>query len=143
MSKFNYLEPGLAVAGQLDIADLQLAREAGFNSIVNNRPDHEEAGQPDNQSIANAARQLGMDFHFLPVISGQLLDSNVSEFRQLLPKLRQPVLMYCRTGTRCTHLWALSQAGSQDLQQIFRAAGNAGYDLTSLQDRLQQANQQK
>src|SRR5690554_4990638 len=108
--QFKYLTSDLAVASQLSVADVQAAKDAGFNTIINNRPDNEEPGQPDNGQIARAASDLGLDFHYLPVISGQLLDSNIEDFKQLLPELRRPVLMFCRSGTRCTHLWALSQA---------------------------------
>src|SRR5690606_6728954 len=136
MTEFKYLTSELAVASQISVADLAAAKQAGFNSIVNNRPDYEEANQPTNQQIEQAARELGLDFHYLPIVSGQLLDSNISDFRQLLPNLRLPVLMYCRSGTRCTHLWALSQANQQPSEQLCNAAKDAGYDLTALIPRL-------
>lgn len=136
MTEFKYLTSELAVASQISVADLAAAKQAGFNSIVNNRPDYEEANQPTNQQIEQAARELGLDFHYLPIVSGQLLDSNISDFRQLLPNLRLPVLMYCRSGTRSTHLWALSQANQQPSEQLCSAAKDAGYDLTALIPRL-------
>lgn len=136
MTEFKYLTSELAVASQISVADLAAAKQAGFNSIVNNRPDYEEANQPTNQQIEQAARELGLDFHYLPIVSGQLLDSNISDFRQLLPNLRLPVLMYCRSGTRSTHLWALSQANQQPSEQLCSAAKAAGYDLTALIPRL-------
>ena len=50
----------------------------------------------------------------------------------------QPVLAFCRTGTRCTTLWALTQADEQDNASILANAEQAGYDLSQLADRLDQ-----
>ena len=42
-------------------------------------------------------------------------------------------LAFCRSGTRSTYLWALSQAaGGQDVEDITRKAAVAGYDLTPI-----------
>lgn len=140
--QFKYLTSDLAVASQLSVADVQAAKDAGFNTIINNRPDNEEPGQPRNEQISRAASELGLDFHYLPVISGQLLDSNVREFKKLLPQLRWPVLMFCRSGTRCTHLWALSQTGELPAEQICASASAAGYDLEALLPRIRQQQEQ-
>ena len=43
-----------------------------------------------------------------------------------------------RTGTRCTTLWALTQAGEQDNASILATAEQAGYDLSQLAGRLDQ-----
>ena len=53
-----------------------------------------------------------------------------------LQDLPAPVLAYCRSGTRCTVLWALGQAGSQDEEDILTTASAAGYSLESLRERL-------
>jgi uncharacterized protein (TIGR01244 family) len=39
------LEPGLSVAGQLDRADIDALARTGIRTIINNRPDDEDAGQ--------------------------------------------------------------------------------------------------
>ncbi|VAW15493.1 hypothetical protein MNBD_ALPHA12-622, partial [hydrothermal vent metagenome] len=47
-----------------------------------------------------------------------------------------PVLCYCRTGTRSTTLWALSQAGKKPAKEIIEAAAQAGYDISHLAGHL-------
>jgi sulfide:quinone oxidoreductase len=46
------------------------------------------------------------------------------------------VLAFCRTGTRSTTLWALSEAGHLDPDAILATAAEAGYDLSALKPRL-------
>lgn len=139
MERFKYLTPRLAVAAQLQPADMALAARAGFGLVVNNRPDNEEAGQPSSDSMRAAAEAAGLEYHFLPVYNGNLTDANVAEFAGLMQKAEQPVLMFCRSGTRCTHLWALQQALTSDnpLAATVSAAGQAGYDLQGLLPRMQ------
>lgn len=136
---FKYLTPGLAVAAQLQPSDMAQVVAAGFTRLVNNRPDGEEAGQPDQQDIRAAAEAAGLEYHYLPVLAGGLSDANITEFVQLASTFDQPVLMFCRTGTRCTHLWALQQAqAGQSLEHIVASAHAAGYDLQGLLPRLQE-----
>lgn len=136
MQPFRFLTEQIAVAAQLQPEDLQRAQAAGFKSIINNRPDFEEAGQPENGLMRSTAERLGLEYHFLPVLSGDLTDDDVEEFGRLLPQLELPALMFCRSGTRCTHLWALACAGEQEEDRLVRLAGQAGYDLAALVPRL-------
>lgn len=140
VERFRYLAPGLAVAAQLQPSDMALAAAAGFTRVVNNRPDGEEAGQPNGDSMRQAAEAAGLGYHYLPVLSGSLTDANVTEFAQLAQTFDSPVLLYCRSGTRCAHLWALqqAQAGAQTLEQIVAAAATAGYDLQGLLPRMRE-----
>ena len=139
MEPFRYLAPGLAVAAQLQPADMARAAADGFTSVINNRPDNEEHGQPVTASMRAAAEAAGLEYHDLPVVAGDLTDENVAGFEQLTKSFTGPVLLFCRSGTRCTHLWALQQAwsGQQAVGQIVAAAAQAGYDLESLVPRMQ------
>jgi len=49
-----------------------------------------------------------------------------------------PCLCYCRTGTRSTHLWALSHAQELGLEHVMNAAMKAGYNLEAIRERLTQ-----
>ena len=49
---------------------------------------------------------------------------------------RGPVLAYCRSGTRSTTLWALSQAGALPADEIISSAARAGYDMSHLAGHL-------
>ena len=130
------ITPDLHVSPQIEVADVAALKEAGFRAILCNRPDGEGPGQPSYDAVAEAARAEGFEVRYLPVQSGAVTDANVADFRTALAELPTPVLAYCRSGTRCTVLWSLSQAGTRPRDEILEAARNAGYDMTPLAPRL-------
>jgi len=130
------LTPFLSVADQLSVQDVGAAAAAGFATVINNRPDQEAEDQPSSAEIEAAARNVGLDYHHLPVISGKVTDEDVEEFAKLMARVQGPVLAFCRTGTRSTTLWALAEAWHLKPDAIIRTAPAAGYDLSGLKDRL-------
>jgi cysteine desulfurase len=96
---------GFCASRQLVPADLRDIRKAGFRSVICNRPDGESADQPAFEEIAAAARELGMDARYLPIVPGRIGDAQVDAFMALIEELPKPVLAYCRTGNRSTMLW--------------------------------------
>jgi sulfide:quinone oxidoreductase len=126
----------LSVASQLEAADVPAIAAKGFRAIVCNRPDGEAAGQPAFGSVEEAARAAGMKVAYQPVPSNAVSDADGAAFGKLLEELPKPVLAYCRSGTRCTILWALSEAPKQPASQIMLRAIRAGYDLSKLEPRL-------
>lgn len=135
------LSPCLRVTGQLAPTDIPALKEAGVASVVCNRPDGEQSDQPDHLALQAACSRAGLDFAYLPVVPGSITDEHVQQFGTLLEQLPAPIAAYCRTGTRSASLWALSQvrAGSATPEQVLSIAGQAGYDLSSLASRLQDA----
>ena len=138
MSEFKRLTDELSVSQQLQLDDIAAAKAAGFRTIINNRPNNESADQPDEQMLARQAAELGLNYIHLPVISGQITDQNVDDFGKLCAAAEKPILAFCRTGTRCTFLWALCHAPQEPLDQLSSTAASAGYDLSGLMPRLQQ-----
>ena len=53
-----------------------------------------------------------------------------------------PVFAYCASGTRCSVVWALGQAGQVPVDQILAATAQAGYNLENLRPALEQAASQ-
>lgn len=103
---FQSINPNFAVAGQLAAGDLPAIAQAGFKSIICNRPDGE--GGPAQVAFAEverAAQALGLQARYLPVISGQITPEQVAAMAGLLKDLPAPVLAYCRSGARSTSLW--------------------------------------
>lgn len=138
MSDFKRLTDNLSVSAQLSRDDLKAAATAGFKSIINNRPDQESADQPSSDDMAALALELGMSYTHQPIVPGQINDENIDDFATLLRDSEAPLLAFCRTGTRSTHLWALANAKENDLDDIAASAAAAGYDLSGLMPRLQQ-----
>lgn len=126
------LSESVSVAGQISPADLKAIAEAGFKSIVCNRPDGESPGQFSSQDIATAARQAGLTMAYLPVVTGRVSPQDGREFGELLNQLPGPVLAYCRSGMRSATLWALSQAGSRPWPELVRCAAQAGFNLSGV-----------
>lgn len=102
----NPLTDTFAVSPQLAPEDMQAVADAGFKSVIINRPDMEGGpSQPLSAEVMQAARAAGLAVEYQPVVSGAMTSDDVQRFAQLLDTLPAPVLAYCRSGTRCTHLY--------------------------------------
>lgn len=120
------------VAGQIAAADVAGIAAAGVTLVVNNRPDGEEPGQPSGAEIEAAARAAGLDYRFIPVAGGFPSES-VEALAQALGDAEGKALLFCRSGSRSTFLWALARSsrGTGGDELLARAAA-AGYDLAPL-----------
>ena len=130
------ITPDLSVSPQLALDDLTAAAEAGFRTVISNRPNGEAPGQPTSDAMREHARAAGLDYVHIPIVPGQIGDADVRAFGDVLEAAKGPVLAFCRTGTRSASLWALSQAGKQPSDAILAATAKAGYDLGTLEPRL-------
>ena len=100
----------LSVAPQLEPAAMQLAADAGFKSVINNRPDFEAgAQQPTSASMEAAARAAGREYRVQPVHPALQTPEQVAQFAALLATLPKPVLAFCRSGTRSGKLFQAAQ----------------------------------
>ncbi|TAL84954.1 MAG: TIGR01244 family phosphatase [Rhodanobacter sp.] len=131
----------LSVTGQIDPDDIARLAAQGFRSVINNRPDGEGDDQPRSEALASAAQQAGLDYRHIPIVPGQLQDSQVGAFTDALEQMPGPTLAFCRTGTRSTMLWALGAVhdGNRTVDDVLETAAQAGYDLAGLKPRLAQA----
>ena len=110
MSTITPITDNFAVAPQLAPEDMEAVAAAGFKSVINNRPDLEGgSGQPTSEQMQAAAAKAGLDYAYLPVNGANIQPGDVTDFAELLRTLPGPVLAYCRTGTRCTNLYANAQ----------------------------------
>lgn len=138
MTQPKRLSDRLYVAPQIEPAEVQALADAGFRSIISNRPDGEEQGQPAWATIERAARDADMDARHVPVIPGAISDQNVAKFAAALGELPQPIVAFCRTGTRSASLWALANPDGRPPEELISTAADAGYDLSPLCGRLTQ-----
>jgi sulfide:quinone oxidoreductase len=132
------IDDSSSVAPQIPPAQVAEIASMGFKTLVANRPDHEEPGQPAMAEMEKAARDHGVAWIYLPVESGNIIDDDVDAFADMFEQAEKPVLAFCRSGTRCSVLWALSSARHTPIEPILQRAGQAGYDLRGLVPRLQQ-----
>ena len=126
----------VSVSGQIRPEDVAALKAAGFVAIVNNRPDGESPDQPSGAEIAAAAAAAGLEYHAIPLGREGVSPELVAQTKAVLEGSNGPVFCYCRSGTRSTTLWALSQAGQVDASQIIAQAAEAGYDMSHLAGHL-------
>jgi uncharacterized protein (TIGR01244 family) len=102
--------PDVCVAPQLAPDAMALAAQAGFRSVVNNRPDFEGGpDQPTNAAMEAAAKAAGLEYVFLPVAGGYQSPEEIARFAELLNTLPRPILAFCRSGARSTKLYLQAQ----------------------------------
>jgi len=113
-----------------------------FRTIINNRPDAEEPGQPSSAELESEARRLGLDYVHIPVVPGAIEAEQIAAFGKALEGRKGPMVAFCKTGRRSATLWALSQAGRRSVDAILSTAAAAGYDLSGLRPKLESAAQE-
>jgi len=126
------LDSKTLVAGQITPGEVAALAAAGVTMIVNNRPDHEEPGQPEAAAIAAAAQAAGIGYRHVPIAGGFNMD-DVLAMAEALETAQGRVLAFCKSGTRSTFLWALARAErGGDGPTLIAQAAAAGYDLTPI-----------
>ncbi len=139
MAKIIQLEDGVFVAPQLIEDDFAEIAARGFRSVVDNRPDGEAEDQLPSAVAEAAARRHGLEFRYQPVANLHVTDDDVVDaFAELLADLPRPILFYCRSGTRCSILWAQASAARVGVEQALEITGAAGYDLEAIRERLEE-----
>ena len=124
------LTPMLRIASQIDAEAVASLAASGIRSIICNRPDGEESGQPTAASIAVAAAAHGLQFVHIPVVPGALTEAAAAAMARELAELPGPVLAYCRSGARSEQLAAMAAAcengGQSSYDIVVVGGGSAG-----------------
>jgi uncharacterized protein (TIGR01244 family) len=100
---------GFFVAGQIAPQHVAALAEAGYTTIICNRPDNEGPGQPPADTIKAEADRHGIAFHYVPVVHAGITRENVDAMQKALSEAEGLVFAYCRSGARSTHLYAFSR----------------------------------
>ena len=128
----NKIIEDYVVSDQITEEDIEQLKEAGFKTIFCNRPDNEEQNQVTVKSIQDKTIESGLNFIHQPVIGGQISQNDIDEFSDYYDDAEKPIFAYCRTGTRSSMLWALSESGKRSKDEILQLTSSAGYDLSNL-----------
>lgn len=126
----------VTVSPQISPEDVAAIKAAGFVAIINNRPDGEAPDQPTSDTIEKAAQAAGLVYHYIPLGREGVSPDMVERTKSALEGSEGPVFCYCRSGTRSTTLWALSEAGKKPASEIIAEAAGAGYDMSHLAGHL-------
>jgi len=113
---YQQLSDEFAVAAQISPGDITRIAADGFRTIICNRPDHEDAGQPTVAEIAAACEQHGMELHHVPVAGNSLEYDTVLRQLDVMTNAPGPVLAYCRSGNRSTIIWNVIQRMNRNVR---------------------------
>lgn len=131
------INESISVAPQIAVEHVAEIAAAGYTTIVNNRPDDEDAGQPSGDAIRAAAEAAGLAYVAIPVTHAGFSHPQIDAMTQALTESKGPVLAYCRSGTRSCNLWALAAAkAGRNPNLLLAQAEDAGYDLRGIRPML-------
>ena len=133
----RYLTETYAVSPQIAPEDVATLREAGFTTIICNRPDSEIGEDLAADVIAATSEALGLKFVVNPVSPGMLSFDNVTTQRDAVDDADGPVFAYCKSGNRSSIVWALSQAGRMPTDEMIATAAKFGYNLEPYRDQIE------
>ncbi|HEX7858099.1 MAG TPA: TIGR01244 family sulfur transferase [Sphingobium sp.] len=124
----------LYVAPQISVDTVTEAAGLGVSLIINNRPEGESADQTPGDTIEAAAKAEGLAYSAIPVTHAGFAPWQIDALDEALNGLGDgKALLYCRSGTRSTLLWALSRArAGDDVETVGQTARSAGYDIASI-----------
>jgi sulfide:quinone oxidoreductase len=106
----RYIDTDYAVAGQLAPEHMKQLADAGFRSVINNRPDGEDPAQTPHSVMKQAAEAAGLQYVFVPVGAAFPVQEAAIKLKEALAKLPRPVLAYCRSGARSETVYSLAKS---------------------------------
>jgi len=137
----QHLAARIDLAPQLPLQSIAGMRDRGYATVIDLRPDGEDAAEPPSAEMAERAKASGIRFHYVPVPHGDIPEAAVTQLRQALVEAGGgQVLLYCRSGRRAARTWALVESGRPgglSVLQILEAVKAAGQDATDLRERLE------
>lgn len=122
----------LTVASQPAPAAFERLAAEGYATILNVRPDGEEAGQPGNVAEKQAAGDAGLGYGFVPVTGAGITEADIRAFQQVSGNSKGPVFAHCKSGTRALALHALGEVldGRMQRDDIEAFGKSHGFDLS-------------
>jgi uncharacterized protein (TIGR01244 family) len=137
------LTEAYAVSPQIDPEDMAAIRAAGYQMVIDNRPDAEIPPSHHASVMQQAAEAAGLTFIINPVIGGMLTMANVEAQAKAMAAATGPVLAYCASGNRSSIVWALSQAGKLATDDLIAIPARHGYSLEGMRGQLDALASQK
>lgn len=134
MTEIVRLDDTVFVAGQIAPSDIADIAAHGIKLVINNRPDGEDpVSQPAAAELEQEAARHGLRFVNIQFASAHIAPDHTARLAEILKTEQEPMLIFCRTGTRSTMLWAAAQiALGRNQEETMSKAAQAGYDLRQL-----------
>ncbi|MBN9074828.1 MAG: TIGR01244 family phosphatase [Rhizobiales bacterium] len=123
----------LTVSAQPEPAAFAALAGQGFVTVINARPDGEEASQPGNAAEAAAAQSAGLDYDYVPVTGPTIAEADIRAFQKAMTEAKGPVLAHCKSGTRALTLYVLGEVldGRMKREDVETVGRSHGFDLSS------------
>jgi len=125
-----------SVSPQIEPGDIPAIAAAGFKTVLCNRPDGENPPALYMAEIQAAVEASGLVFEDNPFDQSTFGPDAIAKQKALLDTADAPVFAYCASGTRCSMVWAFTQAGKLPTDDILASIKAAGYQLDHLRDKL-------
>ncbi|MDO7737859.1 MAG: TIGR01244 family sulfur transferase [Planktomarina temperata] len=135
--QINTLSDDYSVSPQIEVSDVLSIMQAGFKSVICNRPDQENPEPRQIEAIKAAVEAAGMEFAENVFDPSSFGPDKIERQAELLAQLPSPVFAYCASGNRCSIVWAFAQAGRIATDTILDATTQAGYQLAHLRPQLE------
>ncbi|MDB9719646.1 TIGR01244 family sulfur transferase [Planktomarina temperata] len=135
--QINTLSDDYSVSPQIEVSDVPSITQAGFKSVICNRPDQENPEPCQIEAIKAAVEAAGMEFAENVFDPSSFGPDKIERQAELLAQLPSPVFAYCASGNRCSIVWAFAQAGRIATDTILDATTQAGYQLAHLRPQLE------
>jgi uncharacterized protein (TIGR01244 family) len=123
------LTESVAVAPQLTPEGMVAVAAAGYRVVINNRPDGEVPEQLSSDVMRAAAEAAGLRYVYYPLDAFNYPGDDISPIRELFDNGADPVLAFCRSGTRSTNLWISTREGEGRAAAMERAQ-QLGFDVS-------------
>jgi len=139
MGPVHTLDSKVSVTGQFAPAEMADVAAQGFGTVINNRNDGEQPGQPASEEERLAAESAGLVYHHIPMAPQALGPEVIEAFHNALTAASGPVLVHCGSGMRSAALWALRQVRyeGQSIDDTLSKTAEAGFNLEGLRPMLQ------
>ncbi|MFN7104578.1 MAG: bifunctional sulfur transferase/dioxygenase Blh [Pseudorhizobium sp.] len=130
---FTAISQKLSVSEQPNVRGIRLFHDHGFRTLINNRPDNEEASQPSNEAERLEAERCDLAYAFIPVTNDTITEADVRAFQRVLERAQAPVVAHCKTGTRSLNLYLIGEAldGRMSAEEVVEFGRSRGFDTTS------------
>lgn len=125
MQTIRKINEDLAIAGQIDLAQLALIAEEGYQSVLNLRSPQETGFLGEEQQKVEL---LGLQYVNLPFDLELISDQSANRVLQQIHRLPKPILVHCDTAIRSAAIALIHIATRQGatLEQAFKQAKNLG-----------------
>lgn len=130
----------LSVSPQPSADDIGSLRGQGFATLINNRPDAEDAAQPGTDVESQETQHCGLAYAYIPVTLGTITEADVRAFQKAVDASEGPVFAHCKSGTRSLTLHLIGEVldGRMAAEDVFEFGRGRGFDTSAAAGWLKQ-----